>query len=509
MKGAQSIFAIASITVLLLTTGCGKDFLDQRDTTGTTEESLFKEPEDGYMLVNGVYDTFHDFNYMLRGLWFTSNFLSQDFRNWGSGTFWNTYEVPTTFFGLDGFWVRSYQGIGRANAALPILEKMKTNGVLTAEQAGRLTAETLFLRAFFYYYLAADFGGVPLELSMTRDDGRHARNTQDEVFAQVVNDMQLASEGLPWKEDLQPAEFGRATRGAALAYLAEAQMWLKKYTDAAAAYRQLEGHYSLEDEFVRIHEFNNPNGKESIFEVQYIAQQDMQNSNNDVHMLTTFLMPEEVSTTGYGYANKLLYESYEAGDERKIPTVIGPGDTHPSPAINISQYALVKKNQGGINTLGTTDNPWKGSDKLRSGYYSAKTWRDPNVTGNVGSPPYVNSGQNLIVMRYGQTLLGLAEALYRSGDEAAAREIIDLRIRNRAGLGPAPVDKPFLQVLLDEYRHELAGEFSLWFVLRRSGEHLAYIQEKFGVTVPPGKDLLPIPQNQIATNPALVQNPGF
>ena len=101
-----------------------------------------------------------------------------------------------------------------------------------------------------------------------------------------------------------------------------------------------------------------------------------------------------------------------------------------------------------------------------------------------------------------------AEALAKSGNNAGALAIVNDQIRKRAGL-PAATGTDVTKILLNEYRHELAGEFSLWFMLRRSGEHINYVKSQYGITVPPGKDLMPIPQKQIATNQKLVQNPGY
>lgn len=509
MKLNKTIWLVGLSATLLLPISCKEDFLEQKNTQGITEDALFKREADGVALVTGIYDTFHDVDFMLKALWYQANFLSQDFKNFGADTFFETYEVRSDFAALDVFWSRAYQGIARANSAIPIIANMKAGNIISESMANRLTGETLFLRGVFYYYLASNFGGVPLELQTVTDDGRHPRNTQDEVFASVAADMKAAADLLPWQQDLAAADVGRATKGAALAYLGDAQMWLKKYTDAAATYEQLTGKYQLEANFLNIHEFTNQNGKESVFEVQYIAGPDMSwGHNNDSHWLTTFGMPEEISQFGYSYADKRLYDSFEPGDTRKFPTVIGPGDVHPSPNIQIKNYPLVKEKWGGINTLGTVEKPWKGSDNGRSGYYGVKTWRDPSSTGNSGNPTNIFSGQNLILMRYGQVLLSKAEALLRAGNPAGALDIINNQIRKRAGLGAA-TGTDVAKVLLDEYRHELAGEFSLWFLLRRSGEHLNYVKEKYGITVPPGKDLMPIPQKQIATNEKLVQNPGY
>lgn len=515
MKTKKYIYILSLGLMLVLPNGCQKEsFLEQQNSQQLSIQTMFKKPEEAVMLISGIYDTFHNNNLLWKGLWYEANFLTQDWHNWGSDTFFLTYDIPTNWGAFETFWERCYAGIARANSAIPIIAKMKEDGILTEAMANRLTGEAIFLRGLFYNYLASNFGGVPLELTLTTDNGRHPRNTQDEVFAQVAADMDMAASLLPWKADLPSAEIGRANKGAALAYKGDAQMWLKKYTEAAVTYELIKGHSVLEPKYLDIFAFNNQNGKESLFEVQFIAQADMRTSNNDIHNLITTNMPQEISNNGYAYADKKLYDCFEPGDTRKPGTVIGPGDTHPDPLIQIKNYTNVILKFGGMNTCGTIAKPWKGTDGLRSGYYGTKIWRDPNVSGNNptvpgGSTIYSNSSQNLILMRYGQVLLCKAEALFRSGNEPAARNIINDEIRARAGLGPVPADRPFIQVLINEYRYELSGEFSFYWLLRRMGEHLKFVKDNYGITIPAGKDLIPIPQKFIGVNPTLIQNPGY
>jgi len=66
-----------------------------------------------------------------------------------------------------------------------------------------------------------------------------------------------------------------------------------------------------------------------------------------------------------------------------------------------------------------------------------------------------------------------------------------------------------MKIILDEYRHEINGEMSLWFDLRRTGDLIDFIKEKHGFTIPAGRDVMPIPASALATNPTLVQNPGY
>ncbi|MBC7922284.1 MAG: RagB/SusD family nutrient uptake outer membrane protein [Ferruginibacter sp.] len=509
MKTNKNIYLLIFGLVTLLPMSCN-NYLDQTDTRSISDASLFKKPQDGINLVNAIYDTFHDGDFMNKSLWYGANFLSQDFHNYGADVFFETYEVPANFDPLNILWRRSYQGIARANSAIPIIAKMRAEQVIDEQLANRLSGEAYFLRGVFYYYLACSFGGVPLELQTIMDEGRHPRNTQDEVFASVAADMQTAAGLLPWKEDLGVENIGRVSKGAALAYLGSAQMWTKNYAEAVNTFNQLEGKYQLKAEFIDIHEYSTQNNEESIFEIQYLEGVDQSWGHaNETIWFSSFHMPEEVSNFGYSYADPKLYASFEAGDKRKLATVLGPGDEHPSPAIDIKNYPKVIEQFGGINTLGTVDKPWKGADGLRSGYYSVKTWRDPNVTGSTGPKQPIFGGQNIIMMRLGEVLLSKAEALSKSGNEAAARDIVNNVIRKRAGLGPIAASTPITDVLINEYRHELSGEMSLWFLLRRSGEHIGYVKKAFNINIPNGKDVLPIPQQVILDNSTVKQNPGY
>ena len=131
MKKKNVIGSLLLGSFLIFGSGC-EDFLYQEDTSSINENSLFLKADDAYSLVTGVYSTFHfNIDYMLKGIWFTANFPTQDFHNDGSDTFWNTYEVPTDFEALNTFWVGNYMGISRANAAIPILQNMKDKGHLT------------------------------------------------------------------------------------------------------------------------------------------------------------------------------------------------------------------------------------------------------------------------------------------------------------------------------------------------------------------------------------------
>jgi hypothetical protein len=146
--------------------------------------------------------------------------------------------------------------------------------------------------------------------------------------------------------------------------------------------------------------------------------------------------------------------------------------------------------------------------------------------------------------------LDRAECKIRTGDIAGGQADIKL-VRDRAwgGTAPAvmqdgmnydgspsvPITDP-LQQVLSEYRHELTGDYSLFYNLRRAGAQTCvdFITACYGsgglVSIPnpgPGPtndgiahgvynapmtiphELLPIPGVARVTNPNLSQNPGY
>lgn len=584
MKRIKTIIILISVTAFTTTVilpACKEKFLKQTNTFGLPADAAASTRENVIAAVNSIYDTYQNSDLLKKCLWYRANFGTHDFFNWGADVFWNNYQIPATFLGLNTLWNQFYIGIARANYAIPVVAKAKANGVVDASLADRLTGEAYFLRGTIYYYLAACFGGVPLELQ-TGSDGLTARSSRDSVFRQVVSDMQ-AAEPLLWsKTALPPADLGRATKGAAYAYEGAARMWLKDYAGALAAFNNsdLTSNYHLLPNFADVNEYNHQNNDESLFEIQfYLKSGDPQDWGGswqppgaELGWIDSFSWPNEITQQGYDYGNPALWNSYQSGDTRKLLTIVGPGDQLVSPGIiakwgGVKGYppvvagfasgnATYKADDGTIiNTVGTLTRPWYGDDKGRTGYVCAKKWRDPNLTGNYNGPDgkgHIFGDQNQILMRYAEVLLSRAECKVRTNDIPGAMADLKL-VRDRAWGGTAPavmkdsanfdgtpgvaITDP-LQMVLSEYRHELSGEYSVFFDLLRAGTQTAvdFINTANGtvaasydpvVNPAPGPThdgkkhglyntaittnwtLLPIPQSARAANPNLTQNPGY
>jgi hypothetical protein len=569
----KNITLIALSAALMMPLACKKDFLSQTNRFKSTADATFQKSGDVVALVNSIYDGYQNSDLLKKAIWYYANFQTHDFYNYGADVAWNNYQINSSFGALSVLWNNAYISIARANAAFDIIATAKEKGIVTAALADRLTGEAYFLRGMTYYYLAGSFGGVPLELKSITD-GLTPRSSQDDVFKQVVADMKLAEGLLQSKSTLPATDLGRATKGAAYAYEGAAQMWLKDYAAALVAFNnpELTNNYHLLPKFMDVHEFDHQNNDESIFEIQFAVSGSQSwdggwQNGGEVAWIDDFSWPEEISGFGYDYANPNLWYSYQAGDKRKEATIVGPGDEIKSPGIiakwgGIKGYPNVtagfasgndryKADDGTIiNTVGTLTKPWYGlSDQLRSGYYNAKKWRDPQLTGSTGAQVIFGS-QNQILMRYAEVLLSRAECKIRTGDVAGGMADLKL-VRDRAfgGTAPAvmqdglkadgtassPITDP-LQMVLSEYRHELTAEYSVFYDLRRAGPGVAsaFIKAayntdasstpqpfKFGptadgkphgvyiTTLPEGRDILPIPQQAIGLNPNLTQNPAY
>ncbi len=586
MKLNKKSIGIIALCMLLIAFACKKSFLEQTNSFQSTPEATFQKSSDVVSLVNSIYDTYQNSDLLKKSLWYFSNFETHDWFNFGGDVVWNNYSIPATFGQLPSLWNNAYIGIARANSAFGIITSAEGKGILAPDLANRLRGEAFYMRGMTFYYLASSFGGVPLEIdtNLTVPNlGLRPRSPQDSVFMQVASDMQQAEKLLLSKTALAPADLGRATKGAAYGYEGAAQMWLKNYTAALTAFNnpELTNNYHLMPNFIDVHEFNHQNNDESLFEVQFELPAggsqswdgSWQPPGGEIAWIDDFSWPQEITDEGYDYGNPGLWSSYQQGDLRKYATIVGPGDSLVSPGIiaawgGIKGYPKVvsKFNQTTpdphfvgpdgkiINTCGKLTDPWYGQDQTtRTGYVCSKKWRDPNLTGGNG-PSHIFGSQNQILLRYAEILLDRAECKVRTGDIPGAMADLKL-VRDRAwggvdkapavmqdsarwdGTPGVPITDP-LQMVLSEYRHELTGEYSLFYDLVRAGNQVAidFINNAYGTQpnsynpIPnpaPGpthdgkthglyntaltiqREVLPIPQSARGLNPNLTQNPGY
>jgi starch-binding outer membrane protein, SusD/RagB family len=492
-KNIILIVVFAAFSVMIIPLSCSKNFLTTTNTFQTTADITFKKSSDVVSLVNSIYDTYQNSDMVKKTIWYWANFETHDFYNHGDDFMWNNYTITPGYAHLIDLWNNAYIAIARANSAFGVIQTAKEKGIVTPELATRLTGEVYFLRGMTYYYLAGCFGGVPLELSAVTN-GLNPRSSRDSVFNQVVRDMDTAASMLPWKEDYDISDLGRATKGAALGFAGAARMWVKDYAGALANFNALDGKYHLLPNYGDIQEFDHQNNDECLFSIQFDLPAggsqswdgSWQTPGGEIAWMDAFDWPAEVTAEGYDYANPALWLSFQHGDQRKYHTILGPGDTIQSAGIiaglggikgyaavqggyaswvtslqnhisnpglnptvdtiNADRYAVNTNNytQPGqpINSNGTITHPWYGVTEFdRTGYTCSKNWTDPSLSGSNstpnGGPQNIFGSRNQILLRYAEILLDRAECKIHTGDEAGA--LLDIQqVRDRAFGGTAP-----------------------------------------------------------------------
>ena len=126
--------------------------------------------------------------------------------------------------GLDANIDHYYTGIRKANLFIKNKDLVPYPDDDTKNQ---MQGEVYFLRAFYYHELLKRFGGMPIltedDLLIPGDDLMRPRSSYRDCFAFIMDDLKRAIEMLP--ATLPTNEYGRATKGAAMALKARVLLY--------------------------------------------------------------------------------------------------------------------------------------------------------------------------------------------------------------------------------------------------------------------------------------------
>lgn len=121
-------------------------------------------------------------------------------------------------------WNDPFGGIAKANLMIDVVNKT------TSATKARTIAELRTIRAWFYYILMSQYGGVPLVTSTVLE--RVGRSTRAEIYTFIETELKAALPDLP---DSWPADgYGRVTKSVANAILATVYLNAGVYTKECA-----------------------------------------------------------------------------------------------------------------------------------------------------------------------------------------------------------------------------------------------------------------------------------
>ncbi len=501
-------FLIIGLTVS--TISCTK-FLEDVPKTSLTTGNSYNTANDVEAALNGVYNIFYGSDYYQWEYVMISDVGSDNAYPGGGNeeTFfqYDRHTLPASNHHNYVNWGALYRGIGRANILLNKIDAV-TDPALSADRKNQIIGEASFLRAFHYYQLVKNYGGVPLELSSNTADPsitRKAKSTEKEVYDQIVKDLELALSKLPDNYGSSASiNKVRATKGAANAMLAKvwAQRTDRDYAKVLAYCNAVingSGGYTLLNNYAHLFDGSHYFNSESILEIPF-EEGNWSASSWGVQL---YLAPED-GWQKYCVPSKDLVAAYDAQND----------------LIRKSANILFMTQDVNGDPISWADENWNPCKNPSIGI--PFNYKQKHAGGWA-------SGDNYYLLRLADILLLKAEAQNATGATTSAIATLNI-VRARVGLPALSTSLSTAEAktaILNERRLELAFEGQRWDDLVRSGTAVttmnalneytftcsanspsAPIKMNYS-TVSSNKLILPIPQIEMDANPNLTQNPGY
>ncbi len=365
----------------------------------------------------------------------------------------STHALTTDNTYVGALWGDGYKYIYRANA---ILNNIAASSGMTANGKKVVEGEARFIRAFCYFYLVNLFGDVPLVLQTNYQANMNmARTPAMDVWNQITNDLILAKQMLP--VFYPTTERLRPNSAVASALLARTYLYQGRWQDAETEANGIITSGSYGNTLPTLDLVFKKGSPETIWQLQPVR------ANMNTNEGAVFL-----GGGSYAIMPNLL-SAFETNDNRKSQW-IGFTSTGPNAVAYPAKYKV------GAGAGAVTE------------YY--------------------------VVFRLTEQFLIRSEARAQQGGTKLASAISDLNVvRQRAGLGPInPADQHAMLLAIEKERQvEFFAEWGhRWLDLKRTGRAQAVLKPLSpNNTWMAGSELYPVPGQEILSNPALVQNPGY
>ena len=338
----KSIYSlIAGTLVLAGLSSCNNDkFLEVTHYSILPQESAYESDENALASLTGCYDLMlpsatsgHNAD-PYKPYVFTTSHPSMDSQasGWDAAFCRQGWNAQTTE--LNDGWRHAYAAISRCNDFLTGLETAEN---LSEEVKKTCEGEARALRGYQYQWLATTFGRVPMlgtGENYTNTPTKERAQTFEEMWDFIIEDFKAASELLDWKP--YNGQYGRCTKGMALAYLGDAYMWKSYrtgndyYNEAKSALKQILDKtdiYYLNPSFTTLFDADVAWGNEAIWQV-------VLNEGDQWGSWDASKMSEAHGWTGFYYAapsngawgtyacSYELYDAYEPGDKRRDGSLV-------------------------------------------------------------------------------------------------------------------------------------------------------------------------------------------
>ena len=527
----KGIFAASVLSLTLALSSCVDD-LKQEPITEVTAASLYKDFNnyrnvlaklygglalggqdggDGNGDISGIDGGFSIYTRLL----FTLQEITTDEAviGWNDGTLHEFHKMiwtPANEFN-NAMYFRLYTEIAYCNEFIKNTsdEMLSQNGISggNADEAKSMRGEARFLRAQAYYHLLDMYGNVPFVDETTLGTLPKQINRAD-LFTYVEAQLKQSESEL---KAPKTNEYGRLDKAAAWSLMARLYLNSKVYTGTERydkvienCTKVIEAGYALKNNIVKdpITNISTNKGYEGLF----LADN---NINNPESIFSIVYDGVRTQTNG-----GTTYMVHAAVGGSMVPAQFG-----------------INNGWGGLRTTKAFVNKFEPND-LRGRFYKDGQTLEINDLGNFNDGyafiKYKNLKSNggaaqdvqwvdtdLPLYRLADIYLMYAEAVVRGGGGSMSTAVGYVNaLRTRANASTISVLN--LDFILDERSRELSWEMTRRTDLIRFGKFTSssYLwpwkgNAKDGVAVGEYRNLFPIPNNDLAVNPNLKQNPGY
>ncbi len=451
---------IAAISTLLFSS-CA-DFLDEYPGDTLSPETFWKTENDAKLALVGCYNGWENEEILYRDCGSDNSYSFHKHEGWqviGNGG------LSATDTG-SGYY--TYTTINRCN---DFLEKIDNIPFKDEKLKERYKAEVRFLRAYRYFLMTLNYGDIPLSLETYPyiESSRIARTPKAEVEAFVLKEFAEVSNILPDVYDA--SEKGHVTKGAALAMSMRFHLYLGQYDKALSDANSIKAlqMYHLYPSYDGLFLEANKGNDECILDVQYLE-------NNYSNWLIAAMAPNGDGGWSSIVPLKSLVDAYEMADGLTIQEAQDRGEYNP-------EQPFVKRDPRLKQTVLYPGQDWNGRifdpfspTIIREGkevsnpdYYNgasnasktALSYKKYIAPFDQYADPW-NTAMNIMVCRYAEVLLTIAEAKIELGQiDNNMYACID-EVRLRAGMPKVDRAKYSDQSSLRELiRRERRVEFAM------------------------------------------------
>ncbi|WP_292008708.1 RagB/SusD family nutrient uptake outer membrane protein [Chryseobacterium sp.] len=488
---------LSALIVGIFLNSCQSDYLETDPTTAVSEEAAYSSAANLMAIINGMHrDMYYRQNSNQgqsgqSGIMIMMDALGEDlvFPSTGNGWYITTvrWQDQINENGSNDFYPYQFYYSLIRNANLVIANGPGVPAPTAADETTikKAIGEAYAFRAFSYYMLVQIYGkryvanttntqlGVPIRL--VADESPMARNTVEEVYAQINSDIDEALTRLSGTSRTAKSHFDQ---NVVLGLKARIALTQGNYVLAAASAHSARAGYSLMDNTTYVSGFNTLANGEWMWGSAIIADQTDYFGNFGAYMSRNY------NSTNIRQApkaiNTKLYNMFPSTDVRT--KVVDPTGAHTSLSLP-STYSKFPYTSQKFLSVSTSD-----------------------------------SRMDVPYMRAAEMYLIEAEALAKIGDEAGSKVIFnEFSVnRNPSYAGAATTGTAYIDEIIRSRRLEFWGEGFRFLDLKRlnqgldrSGANHSNVVINNIVTVPstdPRWEYL-IPRSEINANPLIEQNP--